>query len=130
MVFWTACFIAMVFVDGLLRWVLFACAVQILPYIAVVAANQAKLRSSPQGRTVEAYPAIAAHDRGTGRSDPRSLGDEQAATGRRVAEAGGGADLLSRRAAGWPRRRSGVEQREDPHRRPVHGSLVPSTAIR
>lgn len=43
MAFRTACFVAMVFVDGPLRWVLFACAVT-LPYIAVVAANQAKLR--------------------------------------------------------------------------------------
>ena len=46
MAFRTACFIAMVFVDGPLRWVLFACAVT-LPYIAVVAANQAKLRVQP-----------------------------------------------------------------------------------
>jgi hypothetical protein len=40
MAFRTACFVAMIFVPGPLRWVLFACAVS-LPYIAVVLANQA-----------------------------------------------------------------------------------------
>jgi Protein of unknown function (DUF3099) len=44
MAFRTACFIAMVFVDGPLRWVLFACAL-VLPYIAVILANQANQRS-------------------------------------------------------------------------------------
>ena len=44
MAFRTACFVAMIFVDGPMRWVLFACAVT-LPYIAVIAANQAKSRS-------------------------------------------------------------------------------------
>jgi len=39
MAFRTACFIAMVFVPGTLRWVLFACAV-FLPYVAVLLANQ------------------------------------------------------------------------------------------
>ena len=42
--FRTACFVAMVFVEGPLRWVLFACAV-ILPYVAVIVANQANQRS-------------------------------------------------------------------------------------
>lgn len=41
--FRTACFIAMVFVPGAWRWVLFACAV-FLPYIAVLFANQAEQR--------------------------------------------------------------------------------------
>jgi hypothetical protein len=44
MAFRTACFISMVFVDGPLRWVLFACAL-VLPYIAVIMANQANQRS-------------------------------------------------------------------------------------
>jgi hypothetical protein len=44
MAFRTACFISMVFVDGPLRWVLFACAL-VLPYIAVIGANQANQRS-------------------------------------------------------------------------------------
>ena len=44
MAFRTACFIAMVVVDGPMRWVLFACAV-ILPYVAVVGANQVNQRT-------------------------------------------------------------------------------------
>jgi hypothetical protein len=39
-----ACFVAMIFVDGWLRWVLLGCAV-LLPYIAVVLANQSDQRS-------------------------------------------------------------------------------------
>lgn len=42
--FRTACFLAMIFVPGALRWVLFACAV-FLPYVAVVFANQAHTRT-------------------------------------------------------------------------------------
>ena len=44
MAFRTACFIAMVIVDGPMRWVLFGCAV-ILPYVAVVGANQVNQRT-------------------------------------------------------------------------------------
>ncbi len=40
MAFRTACFVSMIFVDGPLRWVLFAGAV-FLPYFAVIVANQA-----------------------------------------------------------------------------------------
>jgi hypothetical protein len=39
MAFRAACFISMIFVPGVFRWVLFACAV-VLPFIAVIAANQ------------------------------------------------------------------------------------------
>ena len=39
MAFRAACFISMIFVHGVFRWVLFACAV-LLPFIAVIAANQ------------------------------------------------------------------------------------------
>ncbi|HVK36439.1 MAG TPA: DUF3099 domain-containing protein [Microlunatus sp.] len=49
MAFRTACFIAMIFVPGALRWVLFAGAV-FLPYIAVIFANQAHQR--PPGDAV------------------------------------------------------------------------------
>ena len=49
MAFRTACFIAMVFVPGVFRWILFACAV-FLPYVAVIFANQANQRG--QGRPV------------------------------------------------------------------------------
>jgi hypothetical protein len=44
MAFRTACFISMIFVDGPARWVLFACAL-VLPYVAVILANQANQRS-------------------------------------------------------------------------------------
>jgi len=39
MAFRAACFVSMIFVSGAFRWVLFACAV-VLPFIAVIAANQ------------------------------------------------------------------------------------------
>lgn len=50
MAFRTACFLAMIFVPGVLRWILFGCAV-FLPYIAVIFANQANQRDqgSPVG---------------------------------------------------------------------------------
>lgn len=50
--FRTACFVAMVFVEGPLRWVLFAGAV-VLPYVAVIVANQANQRSQPSRLGVE-----------------------------------------------------------------------------
>lgn len=43
MAFRTACFIAMIFVPGVFRWILFVCAV-FLPYVAVIFANQANER--------------------------------------------------------------------------------------
>ena len=43
MSFRAACFISMIFVHGVFRWVLFACAV-LLPFIAVIAANQVNQR--------------------------------------------------------------------------------------
>ena len=49
MAFRTACFLAMIWVEGPLRWVLFACAV-FLPYMAVLAANQAKRRGTGSRR--------------------------------------------------------------------------------
>jgi hypothetical protein len=54
MAFRTACFLAMIWAEGPLRWVLFACAV-FLPYMAVLAANQAKRRGAGAGaQAVEA----------------------------------------------------------------------------
>ena len=44
MAFRTACFIAMIFTPGVFRWILFAAAV-LLPYIAVIFANQVNERS-------------------------------------------------------------------------------------
>lgn len=52
--FRTACFVGMIFVPGVWRWILFACAV-FLPYIAVVLANQAHQR----GMTTRVEPAPA-----------------------------------------------------------------------
>jgi hypothetical protein len=49
MAFRTACFVSMIFVDGPLRWVLFAGAV-LLPYIAVIVANQTNQRTVRQNR--------------------------------------------------------------------------------
>ena len=51
MAFRTACFLSMIVVDGPFRWVLFAAAV-LLPYIAVVLANQANQR----GRSGQVSP--------------------------------------------------------------------------
>lgn len=50
--FRTACFLAMLFVPGVWRWVLFAGAV-LLPYVAVVFANQANMK----GRAVDPVEA-------------------------------------------------------------------------
>jgi Protein of unknown function (DUF3099) len=44
MAFRTACFVAMIFVPGVFKWVLFGCAL-VLPYVAVLFANQANRRS-------------------------------------------------------------------------------------
>jgi hypothetical protein len=54
MAFRTACFVAMIFVPGIWRWLLFAGAV-FLPYIAVLFANQAQQRG--MSHRVEAPPA-------------------------------------------------------------------------
>jgi hypothetical protein len=45
MAFRTACFVAMIFVPGVFRWILFGCAV-FLPYVAVIFANQANQRDA------------------------------------------------------------------------------------
>jgi hypothetical protein len=49
MAFRTACFVSMIFVEGPMRWVLFAGAV-LLPYVAVIVANQANQRTLHQDR--------------------------------------------------------------------------------
>lgn len=60
MAFRTACFIAMVFTPGVFRWILFACAM-LLPYVAVIFANQANQRIA--GRPVHGGAA----------DDPRAI---------------------------------------------------------
>jgi hypothetical protein len=52
MAFRTACFIAMIWVPGVLRWILFACAL-FLPYVAVLFANQANRRSDSRWASIE-----------------------------------------------------------------------------
>lgn len=54
----TACFVSMIFVTGPMRWVLLAGAV-FLPYIAVVFANQANLRTAPSERIEPPAPPAA-----------------------------------------------------------------------
>jgi hypothetical protein len=84
MAFRTACFVAMIFVEGTLRWVLFACAV-ILPYVAVVAANQAKLRGRA-GKVAPAEPAPRPQLTTGNQADliEGSLAGEQESHGKRV----------------------------------------------
>jgi Protein of unknown function (DUF3099) len=54
MSFRAACFISMIFVHGVFRWVLFACAV-LLPFIAVIAANQVN-QHFRRGKMTHAVP--------------------------------------------------------------------------
>ena len=63
MAFRTACFLAMIWVHGWFRWVLLACAV-LLPYVAVVLANQADHRTKPS--TVERGAPLDAPQLGAG----------------------------------------------------------------
>lgn len=57
MAFRAACFVSMVFVHGIFRWVLFACAV-ILPFIAVIAANQVDQHFRARNRKMShAFPS-------------------------------------------------------------------------
>ncbi len=49
MAFRTACFLAMIFTPGIFRWILFAAAV-LLPYIAVIFANQVNERGQGKYR--------------------------------------------------------------------------------
>ena len=58
MTFRMACFLAMIVVDGWLRWVLLAVAV-FMPYLAVVVANQADQRTAAAVPTIAPEPAPA-----------------------------------------------------------------------
>lgn len=68
-----ACFISMVFVEGVFRWVLFAGAV-VLPLVAVMAANQVNRRFRGRGKMTHAMPSDR---RGltTGHDDESSSGE-------------------------------------------------------
>ena len=73
MAFRTACFLAMIWVPGVFKWILFACAL-FLPYIAVVFANQANRRSDsrwasikgPEGPEGQRQLGTGADEEGTG----------------------------------------------------------------
>jgi hypothetical protein len=91
MTFRTACFLAMIFVSGPLRWVLFGCAL-ILPYVAVVFANQANRKrtsnmvdpAGPDGaRQLTTGPDQVIKDEGV--RGERAPGDEAPPESRRVA---------------------------------------------
>ena len=56
MAFRAACFLAMIFVEGVFRWVLFGCAV-LLPFIAVIAANQVNQRFREGKKMTHALPS-------------------------------------------------------------------------
>jgi type III secretory pathway component EscV len=56
MAFRTACFVSMIFVPGVFRWVLFACAV-VLPFIAVIAANQVNQHFRSGKKMTHALPS-------------------------------------------------------------------------
>src|SRR4051812_25088428 len=55
MAFRTACFVGLLFVDGWLRWALFAAAV-FLPYVAVLFANQANQKGLPRDAVIPGAP--------------------------------------------------------------------------
>ena len=63
MAFRTACFLGMIFAQGWMRWVLLAAAV-LLPYVAVVLANQVDQRT--RAGTVEPGAPVDALQIGTG----------------------------------------------------------------
>jgi flagellar biosynthesis component FlhA len=66
MAFRTACFVAMIFVPGVFKWVLFGCAL-VLPYVAVLFANQANRRSdSKWARSTVVEPPGTYPEIGTG----------------------------------------------------------------
>ena len=56
MAFRAACFVAMIFGEGPGRWVLFGCAV-VLPFIAVIAANQVNQRFRAGKKMTHAMPS-------------------------------------------------------------------------
>ena len=70
MAFRTACFISMIFVPGVFKWVLFFCAL-VLPYVAVLFANQANRRSDSKWARA-AQPQTSRTALGTGHEEDES----------------------------------------------------------
>jgi Protein of unknown function (DUF3099) len=73
MSFRAACFISMVFVEGIFRWVLFAGAV-VLPLVAVMAANQVNRHFRSRRKMTHALPPERP-ELTTGRDDGGSSGE-------------------------------------------------------
>jgi len=69
MAFRTACFLSMIFVPGVFRWILFGCAV-FLPLIAVMIANQANRRSASRWTSSVEGPGSDAPQLTTGPEPP------------------------------------------------------------
>ena len=69
MAFRTACFLSMIFVSGVFRWILFAGAV-FLPLIAVMIANQANRRSASRWTSAVESPGSDAPQLTTGPQPP------------------------------------------------------------
>ena len=75
MAFRTACFLSMIFVPGVFKWILFGCAL-FLPYIAVVFANQANRRSDSRWASIQGPEGPEGQRQlGTG-ADLEGTGDE------------------------------------------------------
>jgi predicted tellurium resistance membrane protein TerC len=75
MAFRTACFLAMIWVPGVFRWILFACAL-FLPYVAVIFANQSNRRSDSRWASIEGPEGSEGHrELGTGATEEET-GDE------------------------------------------------------
>jgi hypothetical protein len=83
-----ACFISMVFVHGVFRWVLFAAAV-ILPFVAVIAANQVnhhfRRRKVPHAVQTERPELTTGQDDGAGSNEVIEEEDVQQQPNERVA---------------------------------------------
>jgi Protein of unknown function (DUF3099) len=83
-----ACFISMVFVHGVFRWVLFAAAV-ILPFVAVIAANQVnhhfRRRKVPHAVQTERPEVTTGQDDGAGSNEVIEEEDVQQQPNERVA---------------------------------------------
>jgi hypothetical protein len=83
-----ACFISMVFVHGVFRWVLFAAAV-ILPFVAVIAANQVnhhfRRRKVPHAVQTERPELTTGQDDGAGSNEVIEDEDVQQQPNERVA---------------------------------------------
>lgn len=77
MVFRLACFIAMIFVPGVFRWILLGCAI-VIPYLAVIVANAANREKqepqnfgNPEPETIESLTDGGETIEGTSEEDEK-----------------------------------------------------------